>query len=119
MLNHVDRTSHHQLEEVKLFMSKWDRNKDGRIDFDEFCEVISKSRRDWDDQLRIAFEVFDVDGDGRISAQEIVHMLKEMGMTITQHELELIMSEVDTDRSGHIEFDEFRQLMVYGQKSWS
>eukprot|EP00301_Raphidiophrys_heterophryoidea_P022500 c6635_g1_i2.p1 GENE.c6635_g1_i2~~c6635_g1_i2.p1 ORF type:complete len:109 (+),score=38.04 c6635_g1_i2:255-581(+) len=104
------------MEEVKGFMSKWDRNNDGRIDFDEFCAVLSKTQKAWDDQLRVAFEVFDVDGDGKISSSDIVQMLKEMGQSLTSNELELIMSEVDTNKSGHIEFDEFKQMMTYGQK---
>ncbi len=47
------------------------------IDFDEFCELMEKFSSDnMEQEIRDAFKLFDVDGSGKISVDEIKEVLK-------------------------------------------
>ncbi|ETO13322.1 calmodulin 2-like protein [Reticulomyxa filosa] len=62
-------------------------------------------------QLKEAFTFFDHDNDGGISTQEIGHVMKTVGLEITDEELKDIMNDLDEDRDGHMNFDEFVLMM--------
>lgn len=48
-------------------------------------------------ELKEAFALFDKDGDGRITANELESVMKSMGETPTPKELRQIIHDVDTD----------------------
>jgi hypothetical protein len=58
-----------------------------------------------------AFSAFDRDKDGTINASELGTMMKSMGMFPSEQDLKAMILSVDGDGSGHIEFDEFVNLM--------
>ena len=60
-----------------------------------------------------AFRSLDRDGNGSISIQELGTLLSSLGQAPTPAELEQIILEVDTDKSGNIEFEEFLVMMVH------
>lgn len=62
--------------------------------------------------MRVAFSMFDLDGDGQISVQEVQKTMISLGIKISLKEVKQIVKRVDTDRDGSISFDEFRQAMV-------
>jgi len=64
------------------------------------------------EQLREAFDLFDVDKSGAIDYKELKAALKALGMKIDKHELKKMITEVDADGSGSIEFPEFLQMMT-------
>ena len=59
-----------------------------------------------------AFRALDRDGNGSISIQELGTLLSSLGQVPTPDELQQIIIEVDTDKSGNIEFEEFLVMMV-------
>jgi Ca2+-binding EF-hand superfamily protein len=65
-------------------------------------------------ELRDAFLLFDQNGDGSITITELENVLKNLNMNPTKQELEDMLNEVDIDKNGTIDFDEFVALM--GQK---
>merc|ERR1712039_680987 len=58
-------------------------------------------------EFKEAFDEFDKDGSGAISADELLHVLRAMGQNPTEDELLNLVLEVDVDGNGTIEFDEF------------
>ena len=56
----------------------------GVIDFDEFLELLSKKMGDGDseDEMRDAFKVFDKDGDGHITADELKKVIKTLNLLL-------------------------------------
>ena len=62
-------------------------------------------------EFKEAFEIFDQDGDGSISASELGNVMQSLGIQITQTELEDMINDVDADGNGSIDFPEFVALM--------
>merc|ERR1712100_775280 len=63
-------------------------------------------------EFKEAFALFDKDGNGKISAQELGTVMKNLGQNPTEAELDDMIKEVDADASGVIEFPEFLNLMA-------
>lgn len=61
--------------------------------------------------IRESFNLFDRDGDGHITANEFATILRSWGQNPTEEEVNEIISQVDLDGNGTIEFDEFVQMM--------
>ncbi|OAF64053.1 Calcium-binding allergen Ole e 8 [Intoshia linei] len=59
-----------------------------------------------------AFSLFDQNNDGLISKNELLHVLKSIGENPTESELDAMMSRVDTDDNGTIDFTEFLTMIV-------
>eukprot|EP00565_Helicotheca_tamesis_P007886 CAMPEP_0185724060 /NCGR_PEP_ID=MMETSP1171-20130828/663_1 /TAXON_ID=374046 /ORGANISM="Helicotheca tamensis, Strain CCMP826" /LENGTH=149 /DNA_ID=CAMNT_0028391835 /DNA_START=108 /DNA_END=557 /DNA_ORIENTATION=- len=100
-------------EELREMVNSVDENGDNMIDFDEFL-VLMKSRKKNDDpdkELRDAFNVFDKDGSGAISRQELQSLMQKLGQNLSKEELDAMMSEVDEDGNGEIDFEEFKRMM--------
>jgi Ca2+-binding EF-hand superfamily protein len=64
------------------------------------------------EQLWSAFSVFDADGNGSISAQELGEVMRSLGQNPTPAQVRQLIQEVDTNRSGTIDFEEFKALMI-------
>jgi len=65
---------------------------------------------------RHAFSLFDADGNGTISISELHEVMKSLGQNPTKTEIEDMVNEVDTDRNGSIDFDEFCKMMTMPTK---
>ena len=58
-------------------------------------------------QLKKAFDAFDSEKKGAISSETTGQILRMMGVKVSSDELQAIMDDVDLDKSGQLEFDEF------------
>ncbi|KAI7884540.1 EF-hand [Lichtheimia hyalospora FSU 10163] len=94
------------------------------VDFDEFALVfkstVGSAPRCFPEQhqeLRDAFDVFDKNQDGVISAEELCAMMHQLGEKITLQEAENMIAEVDKDNDGVVNFEEFLHMMGVRKKS--
>ncbi|XP_026475182.1 troponin C-like [Ctenocephalides felis] len=60
--------------------------------------------------LRKAFDGFDREHSGSISTEMVAEILRLMGQPFNKRILEELIEEVDADKSGRLEFDEFVTL---------
>lgn len=67
------------------------------------------------DNLWQAFSIFDADGSGAISLKELEVIMESLGQNPNPTELRDLIKEVDLDRSGTIDFEEFKALMIAKQ----
>lgn len=69
-------------------------------------------------ELRDAFDLFDRDKSGAICLLELKQVLLALNFNPTEHLLRKVMREMDTDRNGSVEFDEFVKVMskIYERK---
>ncbi|URE21502.1 hypothetical protein MUK42_10586 [Musa troglodytarum] len=62
-------------------------------------------------EFQEAFCLFDKDGDGCITLEELGTVIKSLGQNPSEEELQEMIREVDSDGNGTIEFAEFLNLM--------
>ncbi|XP_028395909.1 calmodulin-like [Dendronephthya gigantea] len=64
------------------------------------------------DEFKEVFKMFDVDGDGTVSTEELKDVMAKLGQNPSEKELTDMINEVDEDGSGAVDFDEFCQMMA-------
>ncbi|KAL2523702.1 Calcium-dependent protein kinase 9 [Abeliophyllum distichum] len=100
--------------EVKQLMEAADVDGNGTIDHIEFITAtMHRHRLEREENLYKAFQYFDKDNSGFITRDELETAMKEYGMgdpaTIKE-----IISEVDSDNDGRINYEEFCTMMRTG-----
>ncbi|XP_010900082.1 calcium-binding protein 2 isoform X2 [Esox lucius] len=90
----------------------------GKLDFEDFVELMGpKMLAETADmigvkELRDAFKEFDSNGDGQISINELREAMKKlMGEQLTNREIDEILRDVDLNRDGLVNFEEFVRMM--------
>ena len=67
-------------------------------------------------ELREAFEIFDRDKDGYITAKELIQVMKSLNQDPSEQEINEMIKQVDLDNNGRIDFNEFAELMTKRSK---
>lgn len=70
-----------------------------------------KLTQDQLDELREAFAIYDIDGDGQITTRELGSVMRALGHNPTEAEVLSFINQIDTNQSGTIDFQEFSKLM--------
>lgn len=71
------------------------------------------------DELKRVFATFDKNGDGFITKQELRESLKNIGMVMTEKDVEEMVEKLDSNGDGLLDLDEFCELfdsMVSGEE---
>ena len=63
------------------------------------------------EEYREAFNMFDLNKDGLLSAEEIFKMLKNYGYPMPKDEIKRMIAKIDSDGDMRIDFEEFITLM--------
>lgn len=58
-------------------------------------------------EFREAFRLFDKDGDGSITKEELGRVMRSLGQFARTEELQQMLQEVDVDGDGNVSFEEF------------
>ncbi|KAI7872740.1 hypothetical protein BDF14DRAFT_1877219 [Spinellus fusiger] len=128
-----------QPEQIQSIVHSVDKNKDDKIDFNEFVEAMTryipktntsqrqnsttsntdssnKSRstsfHDEEELLQV-FKAFDKNQDGRISENELTQVMIQLGENARTCDIRSMMDEADLNKDGYIDFDEFKKLMPH------
>ena len=86
-------------------------NHEGGIDFDEFIELLVNHGRNLEDDIAKSFRMFDIDGDGLITEDELRTTMSNLGEPMNDSEVKAMIAEADLDGDGKINFKEFQILM--------
>lgn len=102
--------------EVRQLMDAADVDGNGSIDYIEFITAtMHRHKLEREDHLYKAFQYFDKDNSGFITRDELETAMLEHGMGDAASIKEII-SEVDTDNDGRINYDEFCAMMRGGMQ---
>jgi len=100
--------------EVKQLMEAADVDGNGTIDYIEFITAtMHRHKLEREEHLFKAFQYFDTDRSGFITRDELETAMKEYGMG-DDATIKEIISEVDTDNDGRINYEEFCAMMRSG-----
>ncbi|XP_027161473.1 calmodulin-beta-like [Coffea eugenioides] len=108
--------------EAEGMVREMDCDGDGFVDLDEFMNVMGadESERvasflDREDDLAEAFQIFDADKNGFISAKELQRVLISLGcQNCSLRECRRMIKGVDRDGDGSVNFQEFKSMMSAG-----
>ena len=101
------QTAYEKLDEV---FEEIDFNGDGNINYNEFIAVNMKKEEIVSNQgLKMAFDLFDLDGNGFITCEELKETLP---IELEERSWEELMKEIDCNKDNTISFDEFKTMMV-------
>lgn len=83
------------------------------VDFPLFLTFMAKKMKDKDteEDVKDAFRVFDKEGSGYISAQELRHVMINLGEKLTDAELDEVMAEIDV-KDGKIFYEQFVKTLM-------
>ena len=97
-------------KEAERIMNEVDMDQSGTIDYNEFVLAAMNRQKVLNkEKLEATFKMFDKDGNGKISADEIRSIL---GNTNDKGALEAIVKEVDANGDGEISLVEFKEMML-------
>ncbi|KAF7840628.1 calcium-dependent protein kinase 2-like [Senna tora] len=102
--------------EVKQLMEAADVDGNGSIDYIEFISAtMHRHRLERDEHLFKAFQYFDKDNSGYITRDELETAMTQHGMG-DEATIKEIISEVDADNDGRINYEEFCAMMRSGMQ---
>ena len=96
------------------FLQSIDADKSGKIDFQEFIAAAhSRTKILNEKNLRIAFDMFDADGNGSITKEEMNAVFSGSSAITTDFTAlwKEILEGADKNGNGTLEFEEFREAM--------
>lgn len=104
-------------EELAAMVREVDCDSDGFIDLDEFAKLNKMTQEATSDEesahktMEAAFDVFDINKDGFISATELHRVLSELGEVLTEEDCRTMINNVDKNGDELVDFSEFKNLM--------
>jgi len=94
-------------EQLQEAIEAVDSDGSGWIDFDEFMALMAKKTKEAEDEqeFREAFRVFDKGNKGQIDVNDLKVIFKALDPNMSDAEIEAIITEVDEDGSGTLDFE--------------
>ncbi|KAL8514818.1 hypothetical protein ACS0TY_013781 [Phlomoides rotata] len=100
--------------DILQLMDAADVDKNGTIDYIEFITAtMHRHKLEKEENLHKAFRYFDKDNSGYITRDELRHAMTQYGMG-DEATIDEVLDDVDTDKDGRINYDEFVAMMMKG-----
>ncbi|KAK2628853.1 hypothetical protein QTJ16_001956 [Diplocarpon rosae] len=102
------------MSEIEDMINEVDLDQTGTVDLDEFIKMMSIKTKpaNVEDEMRSAFNVFDKDGSGTISVEELGALMKTFGENLSDEDLKTMIQEVDKNGDGSIDYEEFLNFFL-------
>jgi Ca2+-binding EF-hand superfamily protein len=103
--------------DLESIIEEVDADGSGQLEFDEFLTLCARFLVEEDaeamqQELREAFRLYDKEGNGYIKTSCLRDILRALDDKLTEAELDEMITEIDTDGSGTVDFDEFMEMMT-------
>lgn len=90
-----------------------------KIDFVDFVKALStfNSRGDAESEAAFMFKVYDINGDGYVTQEEMMSIFKlltgtNLSATQLQQIVEKTLKDLDVDRDGKLNYEEFKKVSL-------
>jgi Ca2+-binding EF-hand superfamily protein len=102
------------VEARKETLARLQLGKTGPLEFDEFQSLMGQilNEKDIQEEVMRAFNLFDVDGNGKITYDDLKSVADNLGETVSDDELREMIREADVDRDGAVNASEFVRIMM-------
>ena len=99
-------------EQLEKIIDSVDFDNNGYIEYEEFIRVtIPTNNLFKEENLKIAFDMFDLDKNGTISLSEVKEVLG-MGKSIDESVMKEIMSEINNQGDDEITYEQFKNIIT-------
>ncbi|CAB3381490.1 troponin C isoform X1 [Cloeon dipterum] len=103
--------------ELNALVEENDPDGSGKVNFETFCAIAIHFLEEEDaeamqEELKEAFRLYDREGNGYITTATLREILAALDDKLTSDDLDGIITEIDTDGSGTVDFDEFMEMMT-------
>ena len=78
--------------------------------FSMFDTVDPESDHHWNEKVKMAWKLFDKNGDGRLTQLEFRWMTDKK--LLTNNKIKLMFSKCDIDGDGALDFEEFKEMIL-------
>uniref|UniRef100_A0A3B4CPJ7 EF-hand domain-containing protein n=1 Tax=Pygocentrus nattereri TaxID=42514 RepID=A0A3B4CPJ7_PYGNA len=92
----------------KMIVANSDRDKDGRLDYEEFLGYMMDREQKW----KIDFQALDKKNCGAIDQEDIINVFKELGVVISKTNAKRIIQMMDEDSSMTVDWGEFLHHVI-------
>ena len=90
-----------------------DSDNNGFITFEEFLIAsVNKEKLLTEENLKMAFDVFDRDKNGGISHDELKYILGEFNPNVKEYLWKKMIQQIDLNKDGQISYEEFHKMMM-------
>jgi Ca2+-binding EF-hand superfamily protein len=109
-------------QELQEMVDEVDEDGSGTIDFDEFCQMMSKQLAAEalesiperpEKELAEAFRIFDTKCDGYLDHEELEAAFKLLGEPFEEWEIDAFILEGDKNEDGQIDYEEWVDMMKH------
>ena len=98
-------------QEVERLIEEIDEDGNGKIEFEEFLNTLANKSVGDENIVKQAFAILDRTDSGYITLNDLRHAMLCLGENYTNEEINEMISLVDDDQDGVINFQEFNKLI--------
>ena len=98
-------------EELERLMEEVDEDGNGKIEFEEFVMAMENKSKEDEYTIKQAFAILDRNDTGYITPNDLRHAMICLGEIYSLEEITEMLSLVDEDQDGVINFQEFNKLV--------
>ena len=98
-------------QEIEHLIDEIDEDGNGKIELEEFIKILSTKTAGREQVIKQAFAILDRTSSGYITPNDLRHAMLCLGENYTIEEINEMISLVDDDQDGVINFQEFSKLI--------
>ena len=103
-------------DDVNQFLTKLDVDENGVISKDEFMAAVNEIYsfpQSTVDEVVQAFQIFDINGSGKITVDEMKTILLKFTNEFTERDVASIFELIDVDQDGKVSYAEFAEIWKF------